>query len=263
MISSRSTSTADLLLDLLECMSLGATSADQAAAELKGAHPNAGLLRRIETGIEVLTAEGLLASRPERGLMLHHATARGVAALEQRGRFAADATVLFTDIVGSTELIGTYGEAGAHERRQRHFALLRGAIEQTGGREVKSLGDGLMVVFADPVAAARCATEMQRSVAADVHQLGLRVGIHTGELLREDDDFYGSTVIIARRLCDSADRGQIIVSDATRALTARGDGSTHESLGRLALKGLAQPVAAFTLWWSQRPLVASARVVAA
>jgi class 3 adenylate cyclase len=253
MTSSRPTATADLLLDLLERVSLGATSTDQATAGLRRIHPSLGLARRVATGLEVLAAEGLIRSRRERGEPLHFATSAGLSALEQRGRFAADATVLFTDIVGSTELIAAHGEDGAHERRQNHFALLREAIAATGGREIKSLGDGLMVVFADPIAATTCAAEMQRAVAADAHGLGLRVGVHTGELLREDDDFYGSTVIIARRLCDSADSGQIIVSDATRELTEARSGDAVESLGRLALKGLAQPVAAFTLWWTQRP----------
>jgi class 3 adenylate cyclase len=250
----RSLPTAQLLLELLECTSLGATPADQATAQIRERHATVGLARRVMIGLQMLEAEGMISSRVERGEVLYGATASGLAALEHRGRFSNAATVLFTDIVGSTELIGTFGEAGAHERRQRHFALLRQAIALHGGREVKSLGDGLMVVFADPAGAAECAAQMQRSVALDADQLGLRVGLHTGELLREDDDFYGSTVIIARRLCDSADAGQIIASDDTCALAAReGD---HESLGRVALKGLSELVAASSLWWSRAPAAA-------
>ena len=251
MLFSPAPSTPELLLQLLELASLGATPAEQAVAQLRHNSPAPGVSRRVARGLEALAAEGLIvwSSGPQAS---YSATPSGLAALAQRGRLPGAATVLFTDIVGSTELIDEYGETGAHERRQRHFALLRRAIAVYGGREVKSLGDGLMVMFADPLAATECAVEMQRSVAADPDQLGLRVGLHTGELLREGDDFFGTTVIVARRLCDNADAGQIIVSDDTRALTEGADRAPIQALGQLALKGLNQPVAAFTLWWSGR-----------
>ena len=242
--------TADLLLEVLELVSLGSASSQEVFARLGCRALDRSARRRIDTALEVLAIEDLVASRFERGELVHACTPAGARTLEHQGRFANEGTVLFTDLVGSTALIGTFGEEGAHARRLRHFALLRQAIAATGGREVKGLGDGLMVVFADAAAAMQCATEMQQNVAADEDKLGLRVGLHTGELLREDDDFHGSTVIIAARLCNSAEAGQIIVSDATRSLTDATRAQHVQSLGQLALKGLAQPVAACTLWWA-------------
>ncbi|MBK5230882.1 MAG: adenylate/guanylate cyclase domain-containing protein [Thermoleophilia bacterium] len=256
MSSSRSTSVAELLLQLLELMSLGATRADQATKQLRRAHPFSGLARRIGSAIEMLEAEGLIESSSDGDDVLYRTTPSGLATLERQGRFPGAAAVLFTDIVGSTELIGEFGEAGAHTRRQRHFSLLREAIATCGGREVKSLGDGLMVVFADPVAAIECAIAMQRGVARDCDRLGLRIGLHAGDVLREGNDFFGTTVIIARRLCESAQAGQIVVSEDTCALTnGTGDsgGEPFESLGSVELKGLSEPVCASTLRWSQGP----------
>jgi class 3 adenylate cyclase len=250
MSPSRLPPTTDLLLDLLHLTRLSAVSAEQAAAQLQHRHRHAGLQRRVRAGIEALAAEGLLTASAGDGELRYRPTPGGLAVLRQRGRIATDATVLFTDIVGSTELIARYGEEGAHARRIRHFALLRDAVAGAGGREVKALGDGLMVIFAEAAAATACARAMQSAVAADGDGLGLRIGVHTGEVLQDHDDVHGSTVIIARRLCDSAEAGQIIVSDATRAGTGE---QSVQSLGRLALKGLAQPVAAFNLWWSRRP----------
>ena len=77
---------------------------------------------------------------------------------------AATITVVFTDLVGSTELIGL-GEAGADEVRREHFGLLRGAVAEHGGREVKNLGDGLMLVFDGVTAGLACAVAMQQAIA--------------------------------------------------------------------------------------------------
>src|SRR4051812_30886985 len=75
-------------------------------------------------------------------------------------------SLLFTDVVGSTRLLDRLGDDASEALRRSHFSLLREAVRATGGQEVKSLGDGLMVAFASPVEALRCAVEMQRAVAA-------------------------------------------------------------------------------------------------
>ncbi|MBI2691965.1 MAG: adenylate/guanylate cyclase domain-containing protein [Solirubrobacterales bacterium] len=199
----------------------------------------------------MLVGEGLIQAHNHAGEKTFRTTHDGLRTLEQNGRYSALATVLFTDIVGSTKLIDQVGETAAHEIRQRHFTLLHEVAEKHGGRVVKNLGDGLMVIFAKPTPAIACASDMQRRVANDTDQLGLRVGLHAGELLRDGNDFFGSTVIIARRLCDSAEAGQTIVSSDARAL---GDGANEESfvsLGALELKGLSKPVEAKSLTWSQ------------
>ncbi len=77
---------------------------------------------------------------------------------------------------------------------------------------MKSTGDGLMVAFASAVAAVRCAVDMQRATAA-VGGLPLRVGLDAGEPLPDGDDLYGTPVIVASRLCDTAGRGEILASE--------------------------------------------------
>lgn len=230
----RPTSTADQLLDLLEVASLGPAT-----------FAHLDRTKRVRTALATLEAEGLISSTAEDGALQYRTTPAGMAALERRGRVPGTGTVLFTDIVGSTELISTFGEAGAHERRQRHFALLGRAIAEHRGREVKRLGDGVMAVFADPADATACAAEMQRAVATDADRLGLRIGVHTGELLRDGDDFYGTTVIVAARLCDRAAAGETIVSDATHTLSDDAGEQPVRALGEIALDGLPDPVAAY------------------
>lgn len=229
-------STVAFLLDLLEVAGLGPATAEQAAAHARASG------RRARGGLATLEAEGLVASTAERGRLRYRTTAAGLATLERQGRVPGRGTVLFTDIVGSTLMIQEHGEAGAHERRQRHFTLLGDAITAHGGREVKRLGDGVMAVFAAPAAATACAAAMQRGVAADPDRLGLRIGVHTGELLRDGDDVYGTTVIIAARLCDRAEAGETIVSEAAHAPT---DDRATRPLGELTLDGLSEPVTAY------------------
>lgn len=254
MATLRSPSPADLLLQLLELTSLGAIGAEEATKQLRRAYPFAGIARRVRGGLETLEAEGLVeSSAGDGGHVRYRASTRGLTTLEQKGRFPGPAAVLFTDIVASTELIAEFGESGAHRRRQRHFTLLREQVAKHGGREVKSLGDGLMVIFADPSAATDCAAAMQRVVAGDRDRLGLRIGLHTGELLREGDDFFGTTVIVARRLCESAQAGQIVVSDETFKLAGGDNAWPVRTLGSVDLKGLSRPVPASTLLWSLEP----------
>lgn len=230
---SRHTSTASHLLDLLETVVLGPVSGDQAAARAGRARARAMLAS--------LEVEGLVASAAEDGVLRYRATAAGVAALERHGRVPGRGTVLFTDLADSTRLIDEHGEAGAHEVRRRHFAQLGAAITAHGGREVKRLGDGVMAVFADPAAATACAAEMQRGATADPARLGLRIGVHTGELLRDGDDVYGTTVIVAARLCERAGPGETIMSETT----GTADAPAARPLGALRLKGLRHPVTAF------------------
>lgn len=239
--------TATLLLDLLQA----AAERPLTISELQGLSSR-GARRRITAGVAALREEGLLRARPQAGEQRLAPTAAGFEALRRAGRQERDATILFTDIVDSTELIARFGETGAHERRQRHFALCEQVVTARRGRVVKNLGDGLMIEFADAADGVQCAAELQRAVSDDADQIGLRVGLHTGPLLREDDDVFGTTVIVASRLCSGAGAGEIRLSEATRALAGEGLGGASRPLGALRLKGLAQPVAACALWWTGR-----------
>ena len=156
-------------------------------------------------------------------------------------------TFLFTDLVGSTELLGELGEEGAEAARQAHFGLLRQAVVTHGGSEVKSLGDGLMVAFESPLAALRCGVEIQKTAAGSRtgKPLAVRVGLHAGQPMRDEGDFHGTPVVVAKRLCDRAEGGQVLASVLIADLIgSRRDEFSFRHLGPLPLKGLAVPVAA-------------------
>jgi class 3 adenylate cyclase/tetratricopeptide (TPR) repeat protein len=162
--------------------------------------------------------------------------------------------MLFTDLVGSTELLERVGDEAAETVRREHFALLREAARAHGGDEVKTLGDGVMVAFGSTVDALACATDMQRAIKRQnrelpEHDLGLRVGVNVGEVIREENDYFGRAVVIAKRLCDSAQAGQVLVSDLVRALAGSRGEYRFGSVGSLTLKGLADPLAAHELVW--------------
>jgi class 3 adenylate cyclase len=178
------------------------------------------------------------------------APALGVAELPATGTVA----LLFTDLVGSTELLDRLGDEQAEELRRVHFGLLRDVAFSHAGYEVKNLGDGLMVAFASTVDAAACAGAIQQAV--DRHnrtgatpRLEVRVGLHAGEPIREGDDYFGAAVVVAKRLCDCAQGGQILTSELVRELVAGRGGFAFRSLGELALKGFSVPLAACELAW--------------
>ena len=157
--------------------------------------------------------------------------------------------VLFTDLAGSTRLLSELGDDAADALRRSHFTLLRAAIADHRGREVKSLGDGLMVAFTSAREAVACAAAMQRAVSAQRRPLGLRVGIDAGEPIADGSDLFGTPVVVARRLCDAAEAGQVLVSDVVRLLCGRRLEVDCEAVGELQLKGLDQPVVAHAVGW--------------
>ena len=158
---------------------------------------------------------------------------------------AATTTILFSDLVGSTELMQRAGDEDAQRIFKAHYQLLRDAVSANGGAEVKSLGDGLMVAFGAAADAVRCAISMQqasrRSVAGE--HLAIRVGLNIGDALREEGDFFGTPVVVARRLCDRAQAGQILCSAAVSHVLAGRSAFSFNDLGALALKGITDPVA--------------------
>lgn len=163
--------------------------------------------------------------------------------------------ILFTDVVGSTELLDSLGDEAGEELRRAHFMLLRRAVAEAGGEEVKTIGDGLMVVFTSPVEAVGCAVAIQRGVDARNRQrpeqaVAVRVGLNLGEPLRTEGDYHGLAVNVAKRLCDRASGGQILATETVAALVAPRGRFRFKSAGRLALKGVAQPVAAVEVEWA-------------
>src|SRR4051794_22307317 len=163
-------------------------------------------------------------------------------------------TVLFTDIVGSTDLLARLGPTAGEAARGHHFAGMRGALAVHRGREVKNLGDGFMAAFESAGDALGCAVTMQRTVATQNRrhpewQLSIRIGVSVGEAAYEDGDYFGVPVVEASRLCAAAQPDQILVAEILRILV--GSAGMHQltSVGQLALKGLPSPVTAWEVDW--------------
>jgi class 3 adenylate cyclase len=145
------------------------------------------------------------------------------------------ATVLFTDIVASTETTARLGDADWRTLLDRHDTVTAEVLRTYRGKAVKHTGDGVLATFDGPARAVRCAREFGRSVAS----LGikLRAGIHTGEIERRGDDITGIGVVIARRICDLATDDQVWVSNVVPTL-AVGSGLDFRDVGTHQLKGV-------------------------
>lgn len=144
-------------------------------------------------------------------------------------------TVLFTDIVGSTEAVQGLGDQAWRDRLDRHDLLTERQLSRFGGRLVKTTGDGVLATFDGPAAAIRCA----RAIADAVSQIGvsIRCGIHVGEVEQRDDDIAGIAVHTAQRICSAAQQGEILVSRVVSDLVA-GSGIEFEDRGEHELKGV-------------------------
>jgi class 3 adenylate cyclase len=161
--------------------------------------------------------------------------------------------IMFTDVVGSTELSQRLSSEEADEVRRRHFSILRQALAEAGGTEVKNLGDGLMVAFGSASAALACTVAMQQGVERDNlgrdHSVGLRVGLSGGEVSREDADYFGDPVVEAARLCATCESGQVLAADIVRLMAGRRSRHECRPLGPLTLKGLPDPVETVEVLW--------------
>ena len=143
-------------------------------------------------------------------------------------------TLLFTDIVGSTDLAARIGDRAWRELVERHHGLVRAELERWQGREVDTAGDGFLAEFGGPARAIRCA----QAVVAGVRSLGLevRAGVHTGEAERAGDALRGIAVHIGARVAATAEPGEVLVSPTVKDLVA-GAGIEFEDRGERELKG--------------------------
>jgi class 3 adenylate cyclase len=145
------------------------------------------------------------------------------------------ATVLFTDIVGSTERMTELGDSGWRQLLERHHALVRNELARARGREIDTAGDGFFAAFDGPARAVRCA----RSIAAAVRELGIdvRSGLHAGECELVDGKIGGIAVHTGARVAAYAGPGEVLVSQTVRDLVA-GSGLEFEDRGVRELKGV-------------------------
>jgi class 3 adenylate cyclase len=144
-------------------------------------------------------------------------------------------TVLFTDIVASTERQARVGPREWSRLTDRHDAMVRAALSRHRGHEVKTTGDGFLATFDATGRALRCAAEILAG-AQDIG-LDLRAGVHTGEVEVRGDDIAGLAVTIAKRVCDLAGPGEVLVSHAVEAVVS-GSGIEFEDRGDHKLKGV-------------------------
>jgi class 3 adenylate cyclase len=166
------------------------------------------------------------------------------------------AIVLFTDLVGSTELRSRLGEDAAEALRHRHDDLVAQGVMGARGTVVKNLGDGMMATFAGATDAVRAAVAIQQAIGRHnlpgVPALEVRIGISAGDVVFEEGDCFGTPVIEAARLCGSAQGGQILASELVRGLAHAAE-ETFTSIGALELKGLAKPLPTVQVDWHPPP----------
>jgi class 3 adenylate cyclase len=157
-------------------------------------------------------------------------------------------TLMFTDIVGSTAITQRLGDRAAMRVLDLHDSVVRAALGQYTGREVKHLGDGIMAVFVSAAKAVRCASSIHaalRDAPLDSSDpVRVRIGLASGEPVERQGDFFGTTVQLAARLCAYAQPAQALVSNSVTSLCS---GVRFEDLGEVRLKGFDQPTRAHVL----------------
>lgn len=164
-------------------------------------------------------------------------------------------TILFTDIEGSTTLTQQIGDAAAQEIVHTHNEIVREALRKHGGSETKHTGDGIMASFPLASGAIEAAIDIQRAVAENnrAHPgtaLNVRVGLNAGEPVIEDEDMFGTAVQMARRVCDAAEPGTILVTDVVRQLAA-GKRYLFAETAETTLRGFEDPVRLYEVRWPE------------
>jgi len=157
--------------------------------------------------------------------------------------------IMFTDIVGSTEMTAKLGDRMAVELLKAHDAILRRCLAQHGGHEVKHLGDGIMASFHDVPASVACAMQIQAALAAynegNSMPISVRIGIHAGEPVEESDDLFGAAVQKAARICAIAPPDSVLVSGEVKE-ACNDAGLKFQTAGAKTLKGFSEPVQLFS-----------------
>jgi DNA-binding NarL/FixJ family response regulator len=145
------------------------------------------------------------------------------------------ATVMFSDIVSSTERAAEVGDRRWREVLDRHDDLIRGELSRHGGREIKTTGDGFLALFDGPARAIRCAVAIREALRAV--GIELRVGLHAGEVELRGDDVGGFAVNLGARVAGAAEPGEVVVSSTVKDLVA-GSGIGFTDRGEHRLKGI-------------------------
>jgi class 3 adenylate cyclase len=154
------------------------------------------------------------------------------------------ATILFTDIVGSTELAERLGDSAWKNVLQRHHAVVRRELARFRGRELDTAGDGFFAAFDGPARAVHAASAISDSLGE--LEILVRAGLHTGECEATEDKITGIAVAIGARIASLAGPGEVLVSRTVKDLVA-GSGLQFDDRGEHHLKGIAEPWRVFAL----------------
>jgi class 3 adenylate cyclase len=159
--------------------------------------------------------------------------------------------IMFTDIVDSTAMTARLGDERSVEMVRAHDSIVRRALKDADGREIKHTGDGIMAAFDDADPGVRCARSIQAgfdafNLASD-EKLHVRIGLHAGEPVEDNNDLFGATVQMASRICDQAGADAIVISKTVRDLVTSVKELTE--LGAKTLKGFADPVTLYEVGW--------------
>jgi class 3 adenylate cyclase len=223
--------------------------------------PNAEAAKQVHREAHGLVAEKVIQVEPEvADLFMGGSEVNPAGAAILPGGAADDRdsgirTILFTDIVDSTSLTRRIGDEAAMELLEVHDSIVRDALADLGGREIKHLGDGIMASFVSAAAAVKCASRVQCEVARHGREnkdrpFSVRLGIAAGEPVEHHNDLFGVTVQLAARLCSHALAQQILVSNVVAEL-CEGKALPFEDLGEVELKGFETPVRAHAVNWTE------------
>jgi len=222
--------------------------------------PNAEAASQVHREAHGLVAEKIIQVEPDvaelfmGGSEVNSAGAVLLPGADADARDPGIRTILFTDIVGSTSLTRRLGDEAAMELLEVHDSIVRNALADLGGREIKHLGDGIMASFVSAAAAVKCASRVQREIARHRREnkdrpLSVRLGVAAGEPVEHHNDLFGCTVQLAARLCAHAQEEQILVSNVVAEL-CEGKALPFEDLGEVELKGFETPVRAHAVNWA-------------
>ena len=164
-------------------------------------------------------------------------------------------TVLFTDIAGSTAMTQALGDAGAQKVVRAHNRVVRDALTDHGGKEIKHTGDGIMASFPKITDSVAASIQMQRQTMVHNEQnpdlpLHLKIGLNAGEPIAEDNDLFGSTVQMSARIVDKAQADEIFVSEIIKGM-CEGKGYKFVNRGGYEMKGFSEPPTLYEVTWRE------------
>jgi YVTN family beta-propeller protein len=155
-------------------------------------------------------------------------------------RTSGIATVMFTDVEASTDITTRLGDDAAASLLAIHNTIVLDQVAAHGGRDVRSTGDGFLVVFDSARAAVSCALAIQRELNEREHTIRVRIGLNAGEVLEGGGELFGAAINLAARVMDRADGGEVLATDTVRQLVGTMTGASFRDRGRASLKGFAE-----------------------